>query len=95
MGLPPARESAAYFLARRFLLANDGGQSTISPKHPNMTEEQLLQRVDPENVALGSGCTSLLGHLFFALAEVGDAVLIPSPFYVSFEKNMKVIMNDE
>lgn len=90
MGLSPAREAAAYFLARRFLLARDGGQSTLSPPDPNLTDEETAQRIDPQNVAIGSGCTSLLGHLFLALAEQGDAVLIPLPFYAAFEKDMKV-----
>jgi len=37
------------------------------------------------------GCAGLLNGLFFSIAEAGDAVLIPSPYYAAFESDMKVI----
>lgn len=37
------------------------------------------------------GCAGLLNSLFFSLAEAGDGVLIPSPYYAAFESDMKVI----
>ena len=38
-----------------------------------------------------SGCASLLNGLFFSLAEAGEAVLIPSPYYAAFENDMKIV----
>jgi len=75
------------------LKASDGGHSTICPQDSSAKSEQIdiSQQIDPKNVVIGSGCSSLLGHLFFCLAEPGDAVLIPLPYYAAFEKDMKVI----
>ena len=81
LGLPQAREAVAYFLARKFLCPNE----------PNLSPETALERIRPEHVALGSGCAALLNYLFFALAEEGDAVLIPAPCYAAFESDMRTV----
>ena len=81
LGLPQAREAAAYFLAKRFLF----------PDRPSMSPEQALQHIDPGNVALGSGCAALLNYTFYILGEVNDAVLIPAPYYAAFENDMNVV----
>mmetsp|Transcript_12047 Transcript_12047/g.26085 ORF Transcript_12047/g.26085 Transcript_12047/m.26085 type:complete len:507 (-) Transcript_12047:31-1551(-) len=81
LGLPQAREAVAYFVARKFLC----------PDEPHLSPELALERVRPEHVALGSGCAALLNYLFFALAEEGDAVLIPAPYYAAFESDMRTI----
>lgn len=47
--------------------------------------------IDPQHVAFGSGAASLLNYLCFALAEEGDAVLIPAPYYAAFESDMATI----
>lgn len=78
LGLTQTREAIAYFLAKRFYGID------VSSK------EDALKQVDPENVVLGSGCASLLNSLFYTLAEEGDAVLIPAPYYAAFESDMKV-----
>lgn len=80
LGLPVAREAAAYFLAKRFLF----------PDVPSLSPEQALQHVSPTNVALGSGCAALLNYIFFILGEENDACLIPSPYYAAFENDMNV-----
>jgi hypothetical protein len=77
LGLPATREAVAYFLTRRFL-------------EPTKTRGTSLMHVSPDCIALGSGCASLLNHLFFSLAEKGDAVLIPAPYHSAFEYDMQV-----
>jgi aspartate/methionine/tyrosine aminotransferase len=47
--------------------------------------------IDPNHICIGSGASSVLGHLFYALAERRDAVLIPAPYYNAFENDMKQI----
>mmetsp|Transcript_25582 Transcript_25582/g.39327 ORF Transcript_25582/g.39327 Transcript_25582/m.39327 type:complete len:398 (+) Transcript_25582:323-1516(+) len=81
LGLPVAREAVAYFLAKRFLF----------PEKSGMAPEEALQHVDSQHVVLGSGCGSLLSHLFFCLGEEGDGVLIPAPYYAAFENDIKLV----
>jgi hypothetical protein len=81
LGLPVARQAAAYFLAKRFLY----------PGIP-LTPEQALQHISPGHVALGSGCAALLNYVFFIIGEENDAVLIPAPYYAAFENDMNVSM---
>eukprot|EP00592_Proboscia_alata_P011200 CAMPEP_0194365870 /NCGR_PEP_ID=MMETSP0174-20130528/13846_1 /TAXON_ID=216777 /ORGANISM="Proboscia alata, Strain PI-D3" /LENGTH=522 /DNA_ID=CAMNT_0039140721 /DNA_START=99 /DNA_END=1667 /DNA_ORIENTATION=- len=107
LGLPSAREAAAYFLARRFLRARDGGHSSMYGSDlggimkPNSSSEAdenspptstpFIDRIDPEHVALSSGAAAVLNSLFFSLANPGEAVLIPAPYYAAFENDMIVV----
>jgi hypothetical protein len=34
---------------------------------------------------------ALLNNLFFALAQTGDVILIPAPYYAAFENNARVV----
>ena len=43
--------------------------------------KQLCQ----DNLILGAGCNAVLENLVFCLADIGDAVLIPTPYYAAFE----------
>lgn len=72
-GLRQVREGVARFLERFFL--NLGNLEKLS--------------IDPHHICLGSGASSVLGNLFYTLAEAGDAVLIPAPYYNAFENDMK------
>jgi len=47
--------------------------------------------INPEHITLSSGASSILNQLFYTLAEPGDAVLIPAPYYAAFENDMKAI----
>lgn len=89
LGLPVAREAVAYFLARRFLLAPDGGKSSVIAIAPT-TENVTSDRINPEHVAIGAGAASILNNLFFILAEKGAGVLVPAPFYAAFVNDMRV-----
>lgn len=42
-------------------------------------------RLDTEGLVVGAGCNAVLENLCFCLAEAGDAVLIPTPYYAAFE----------
>mmetsp|Transcript_23249 Transcript_23249/g.38540 ORF Transcript_23249/g.38540 Transcript_23249/m.38540 type:complete len:497 (-) Transcript_23249:25-1515(-) len=81
LGLPVARSAVAYFLAKRFLFPDD----------PTITPDQALQHISPQNIAIGSGCASLLSYLFYILGEKGDCCLIPAPYYAAFESDMSAI----
>lgn len=83
LGLPQAREAVAYFLARKFLCSPE--------RDGHLSKEEVHGMIDPQHVAFGSGAASLLNYLCFALAEEGDAVLIPAPYYAAFESDMATI----
>ena len=80
LGLPASREAVAYFLTKHFLF----------PEERDMSFEEALNWIRPEYVVLGSGAASLLSHLALSLAEEGDAVLIPAPYYAAFDTDLKV-----
>jgi aspartate/methionine/tyrosine aminotransferase len=42
-------------------------------------------RIDTEGLVVGAGCNAVLENLCICLAEAGDAVLIPTPYYAAFE----------
>ncbi|KAL7535187.1 hypothetical protein ACHAXR_006327 [Thalassiosira sp. AJA248-18] len=81
LGLPGPREAVAYFLAKHFMC----------PEQRDMSFRDSLNVIRPEHVAFGSGAASLLSHLALSLAEVGDAVLIPAPYYAAFDADLKII----
>ena len=81
LGLPGAREALAYFLAKHFLF----------PEQTNMSFLDALSYISPELVCYGSGASSLVSHLALCLAERGDAVLIPAPYYAAFDVDLKII----
>ena len=39
----------------------------------------------PDGIILGAGCNAVLENLCMCLAEPGDAVMIPTPYYAAFE----------
>lgn len=80
LGLPSAREAAAYFLTKHFLF----------PEEREMGFEEALHWIRPEYVALGSGAASLLSHLTVVLADEGDVVLVPAPYYAAFDADVKI-----
>lgn len=80
LGLPGAREALAYFLVKHFLF----------PER-NMSFGDALSYIRPELVCFGAGASSLISHLALCLAEHGDAVLIPAPYYAAFDVDLKII----
>mmetsp|Transcript_13868 Transcript_13868/g.30230 ORF Transcript_13868/g.30230 Transcript_13868/m.30230 type:complete len:487 (-) Transcript_13868:47-1507(-) len=81
LGLPGPREAIAYFLAKHFMY----------PEQRDMSLRDALNIIRPEHVAFGSGAASLLSHLALSLAEDGDAVLIPAPYYAAFDADLKIV----
>jgi len=41
--------------------------------------------LNPDNLIVGAGCNAVLENLCTCLANAGDAVLIPTPYYAAFE----------
>lgn len=81
LGLPGTREAVAYFLAKHLMF----------PERTDLSFNDALNFVRPEHVAFGAGAASLLSHLAFSLAEEGDAVLIPAPYYAAFDADVKIL----
>jgi len=69
-GVPSVRQAMAEYL--QGLL--------VSPTHPS-----LSAKFNPDNIVLGAGCNAVLENLCMVLADPGDAVLIPTPYYAAFE----------
>jgi hypothetical protein len=82
LGLPVARQAAAYFLAKRFLLTEQQHEVTL---------DQALQRIRPDHIGICAGACAALNGLFYLLGEEGDACLIPAPYYAAFESDMSVV----
>ena len=82
LGMPVAREAAAYFLARRFLWKSNDASS--DPDH-------ALQEIKPKHIGYGTGCAALINHVFFLLGQKGDCCLIPKPYYAAFENDINLI----
>ena len=94
IGLPEAREAVAYFLNKRFL---GHGQSNgfdfemdATHHHRNMNKPEKLE-VNPQHVAIGSGAASLLNSLFTSLCDDGDLILIPAPYYATFDSAARLL----
>ena len=43
------------------------------------------RRLNPDNLVVGAGCNAVLENLCMTLANEGNAVLIPTPYYAAFE----------
>lgn len=82
LGLPVARQAAAYFLAKRFLLTEQQHEVTL---------EQTLQKIRPAHIGICAGAGAALNALFYLLGDEGDACLIPAPYYAAFESDMSVV----
>ena len=80
LGLPLARQAAAYFIAKRFMF----------PEASSLSTDQALSSINAEHIGVGSGAAGVLNSLFFLLGEENDACLIPSPYYAAFESDMSV-----
>jgi len=53
----------------------------VKPTHPHLKSRKF----DPDNVVLGAGCNAVLENLCMCLADPGDAILVPTPYYAAFE----------
>mmetsp|Transcript_29680 Transcript_29680/g.65759 ORF Transcript_29680/g.65759 Transcript_29680/m.65759 type:complete len:596 (-) Transcript_29680:38-1825(-) len=72
------------------LLSNDQNGVFAAPDRPQSPGPDP-DRVDPEHCALGAGVASLLSHVMFVLTELNDAILIPAPYYASFESDLQAL----
>jgi aspartate/methionine/tyrosine aminotransferase len=69
-----------YYTAKHFMY----------PEDRDMSVRDALNLIQPNHVAFGSGASSLLSHLAQSLAEEGDAVLIPAPYYAAFDGDLRI-----
>lgn len=81
LGMPLARDAAAYFLARRFLFQQE------------ITATVALQHIQPQHIAWATGAAALLHHLFVLLGnpDAEEACLIPQPYYAAFDNHMQLV----
>jgi aspartate/methionine/tyrosine aminotransferase len=102
LGLPSAREAAAYFLQRRFLMKPQHvGMHRVDSMTFPLTSLSMCEAgcrfnhdaslINPEHIALGAGVNSLISQILYTLAQPGDVVLVPAPFYATFEYDAKTI----
>ena len=85
LGMPVAREATAYFLQRWFL------QPPSTRINQSSHEPMQQQHINPEHIVLAVGASAILNNLFFIVGDVGDACLIPAPYYVAFENDMNLM----
>ena len=45
----------------------------------------LSNQMDPDGIVVGAGCNAVLENLCICLAEPGEGVMIPTPYYAAFE----------
>jgi len=45
----------------------------------------LSRKMDPDGIVVGAGCNAVLENLCITLAEPGEGVMIPTPYYAAFE----------
>jgi len=45
--------------------------------------------IDPDKLVVGAGCNAVLENLLFALADAGEGVLVPRPYYAAFEFDLR------
>lgn len=102
LGLPSAREAAAYFLQKRFLMRpQHTGMHRVDSMTVPLTSLSRCESgcrfshdasfINPEHIALGAGVNSLISQMLYILAQPGDVVLIPAPFYATFEYDARTI----
>ncbi|KAG7338399.1 1-aminocyclopropane-1-carboxylate synthase [Nitzschia inconspicua] len=46
---------------------------------------ELEQELDPDGLVIGAGCNAVLENLCISLAEPGQGVMIPLPYYAAFD----------
>ena len=46
---------------------------------------ELSSSMDPDGIVVGAGCNAVLENLCLCLAEPGEGVMIPTPYYAAFE----------
>ena len=92
---PPAPEVVAH--VQKVADAPDGGAYTPVPGLPHLREafaHELASaygaRIVPENVLITAGCNQAFALLASTLANPGDEVILPLPFY--FNHEMAVVM---
>jgi aspartate/methionine/tyrosine aminotransferase len=45
--------------------------------------------IDPDKLIIGAGCNAVLENLLFSIADAGEGVLVPRPYYAAFEFDLK------
>lgn len=99
LGIPVARDSAAYFLAKRFYRPYTTTTTTTDPnnntKEPDEMKEyhveDALLEIQSKYVVIGAGAGPILSNLFYILGDVDDICMIPAPYYATFEYDMNVM----
>ena len=71
---------------------DDGFDSdVIAPQARPSSPGPDPDRIDPDHCALGAGVASLLSHVLFILSQPNDAILIPAPYYSSFDNDLQAL----
>jgi len=57
----------------------------VNPTSTSGDGSSTARKFNPDNIILGAGCNAVLENLCMCLANPGDGVLIPTPYYAAFE----------
>lgn len=49
--------------------------------------------LNPSYMCILAGCSGVLDHLFYCLADSGQSVLIPAPYYPAFDNDLQAKSN--
>ncbi|WIA34053.1 hypothetical protein OEZ86_012431 [Tetradesmus obliquus] len=80
-GIPELRQAIAGMLQDSFMQAIAG-----------MLQDSFMQgvQIDPQHLSVLAGVGAVLDLLFQCIAEPGDGVLIPAPYYPAFDNDLRV-----
>ena len=47
-------------------------------------------KLHPDNLTISSGCGAIINNMIYCIAEAGDGIAIPGPYYPAFDYDLKV-----
>lgn len=66
------------------------GREILREKLSQQASSQLGFPVSPSNIFIGNGCKAVLYGIFQCLCEVGDEVILPSPYWMSYPSTIEL-----
>ena len=65
---------------------------TIKRSQPQQEETRNSKtEIDPDHIVFGSGIGSLVSHMCYALCQPGYVILIPAPYYSTFQYHVSAV----
>jgi aspartate aminotransferase len=67
------------------------GTASLRKAAAEYTEKNYGRRAAPENVLISGGAKQTLYNLLFAIADPGDEVIVPAPYWVSYPEMIRMV----